>query len=89
MSLGTILLIILVLLLIGALPNWGYSRAWGRGPAGMVGPHSCRRLDPRAARSDFSGSRFVRAVALVLGRLSERYDAIGNVAVMLAARERS
>src|SRR5262245_47895334 len=24
-------------LLIGALPNWGYSRAWGRGPAGIVG----------------------------------------------------
>jgi len=37
MSLGTILLIILVLLLIGALPNWGYSRAWGRGPAGILG----------------------------------------------------
>jgi hypothetical protein len=37
MSLGTILLIILVLLLIGALPNWGYSRSWGRGPAGIVG----------------------------------------------------
>ena len=37
MSLGTILLIILVLLLIGALPNWGYSRAWGRGPSGIIG----------------------------------------------------
>ena len=37
MSVGTILLIILVLLLIGALPNWGYSRAWGRGPAGILG----------------------------------------------------
>jgi len=37
MSLGTILLIILILLLIGALPNWGYSRGWGRGPAGIVG----------------------------------------------------
>ena len=36
MSLGTILLIILVLLLIGALPNWGYSRAWGRGPAALA-----------------------------------------------------
>jgi hypothetical protein len=30
MSVGTILLIILVLLLIGALPNWGYSRDWGQ-----------------------------------------------------------
>ncbi len=29
MSLGTILLIVLVLMLIGALPTWGYSRAWG------------------------------------------------------------
>ena len=37
MTLGTILLIILVLLLIGALPNWGYSRGWGRGPAGLLG----------------------------------------------------
>jgi hypothetical protein len=37
MSLGTILLIILVLLLVGALPNWGYSRAWGPAPAGILG----------------------------------------------------
>ena len=37
MPIGTILLIILVLLLIGALPNWGYSRAWGRGPASLLG----------------------------------------------------
>ena len=37
MTLGTILLIVLVLLLIGALPNWGYSRSWGRGPAGILG----------------------------------------------------
>jgi len=35
--LGTILLIILVLLLIGALPTWGYSRSWGRGPSGLLG----------------------------------------------------
>jgi hypothetical protein len=34
---GTILLIILVLLLIGALPTWGYSRGWGRGPSGLLG----------------------------------------------------
>ena len=37
MSLGTILLIILVLILIGALPTWGYSRGWGYGPSGIVG----------------------------------------------------
>jgi hypothetical protein len=37
MPLGTILLIILVLLLIGALPSWPYSAAWGAGPAGILG----------------------------------------------------
>ena len=37
MSLGTILLIILVLILIGALPNWGYSSGWGYGPSGVAG----------------------------------------------------
>ena len=35
--LGTILLILLVLLLIGALPSWGYSRGWGYGPSGLLG----------------------------------------------------
>jgi Protein of unknown function (DUF3309) len=34
---STILIIILILILIGALPNWGYSRAWGYGPGGIVG----------------------------------------------------
>lgn len=33
----TILIIILVLLLIGALPNWGYSRSWGPYPSGILG----------------------------------------------------
>ena len=37
MSLGTILLVILILILIGALPNWGYSSGWGYGPSGAVG----------------------------------------------------
>ncbi len=37
MTLGTILLIILVLALIGALPTWGYSSGWGRRPAGLLG----------------------------------------------------
>jgi hypothetical protein len=37
MSLGTILLIILILILIGALPTWGHSRSWGYYPAGGVG----------------------------------------------------
>ena len=35
--LGTILLVILILILIGAIPNWGYSRGWGYGPSGLVG----------------------------------------------------
>src|SRR5690348_7103689 len=35
--LGTILLIVLILLLLGALPNWGYSRSWGYGPSGLLG----------------------------------------------------
>lgn len=37
MGLGTILLIILILLLLGAFPAWGYSRNWGYGPSGIVG----------------------------------------------------
>ena len=37
MSLGTILIIILILILIGAMPRWGHSRAWGYGPSGIVG----------------------------------------------------
>ena len=37
MTLGTIHLIILILLLIGALPSWGYSRGWGYGPSGLLG----------------------------------------------------
>jgi Protein of unknown function (DUF3309) len=37
MGLGTILLIILVLLLIGAVPAWPHSRGWGYGPSGGLG----------------------------------------------------
>lgn len=37
MTLGTILLIILILVLIGAIPNWGYSRGWGYFPSGIIG----------------------------------------------------
>jgi len=37
MSLGTILLIILILLLIGALPTWPYSSAWGYYPSSGLG----------------------------------------------------
>jgi hypothetical protein len=37
MTLGTILLIVLILLLIGAIPSWPHSRSWGYGPSGGVG----------------------------------------------------
>jgi hypothetical protein len=37
MSLGTILLIVLVLLLVGAIPAWPHSRSWGYGPSGGLG----------------------------------------------------
>ncbi|ACC70082.1 DUF3309 family protein [Paraburkholderia phymatum] len=37
MTLGTILLIVLILLLIGALPSWPYSREWGYRPTGLIG----------------------------------------------------
>lgn len=35
--LGTVLLIVLVLLLLGAIPTWPYSRGWGYGPSGALG----------------------------------------------------
>lgn len=37
MNLGTILLIILILILIGAIPTWPHSRGWGYGPSGGIG----------------------------------------------------
>lgn len=37
MSLGTIILIVLVLMLVGALPTWGHSRSWGPYPSGLIG----------------------------------------------------
>jgi len=37
MTLGTILLIVLVLLLLGVIPTWPHSRGWGYGPSGVLG----------------------------------------------------
>ncbi len=37
MSLGTILLIVLILMLVGVIPNWSYSRNWGYLPSGGLG----------------------------------------------------
>ena len=35
--LGTILIVILILMLVGAMPTWGHSRNWGYGPSGGLG----------------------------------------------------
>ena len=37
MTLGTIILIIVILLLVGAVPAWPHSRGWGYGPSGLLG----------------------------------------------------
>ena len=37
MSLGSILLIIVILMLVGIIPAWPHSRSWGYGPSGIVG----------------------------------------------------
>ena len=37
MSIGLIVLIVVVLLLVGAIPSWPYSRGWGYGPSGGLG----------------------------------------------------
>jgi hypothetical protein len=37
MSLGTILLIVLILILIGVFPSWPHSRSWGYAPSGLLG----------------------------------------------------
>jgi Protein of unknown function (DUF3309) len=34
---GTILLVVLILLLLGAFPSWPHSRSWGYGPSGILG----------------------------------------------------
>lgn len=37
MSLGTLLLVVLILMLIGVVPSWPHSRNWGYGPSGLLG----------------------------------------------------
>lgn len=37
MSIGTVLLIILILVLVGAFPTWPHSSGWGYGPTGIIG----------------------------------------------------
>lgn len=36
-SLGTVLLVVLILLLLGAIPTWPHSRGWGYAPSGVIG----------------------------------------------------
>ena len=35
--LGTIILVLLILFLLGSLPTWNHSREWGYGPSGLIG----------------------------------------------------
>jgi hypothetical protein len=37
MSLGTILVIVLILILVGVIPTWPHSRSWGYAPSGAIG----------------------------------------------------
>jgi hypothetical protein len=37
MTIGTILLIIIILALVGVIPAWPHSRSWGYGPSGVIG----------------------------------------------------
>jgi len=37
MSLGTILLVVLILMLIGVIPTWPHSKSWGYAPSGVLG----------------------------------------------------
>jgi len=37
MSLGTILLIVLILILLGVIPTWPHSKSWGYAPSGVLG----------------------------------------------------
>jgi hypothetical protein len=37
MSLGTILLLILILMLVGVIPTWPHSKSWGYAPSGLLG----------------------------------------------------
>lgn len=37
MSLGTILLVVLILMLLGVIPTWSHSKSWGYAPAGGLG----------------------------------------------------
>ena len=60
MSLGTLLLIVLILMLIGAIPSWPHSRSWGYGPSGLL----VSKTTPAAA----SSPRWIRWTAATATR---------------------
>ena len=69
MGIGTILLIILIILLIGAFPSWPYSSGWGYGPSGLLERDRRRPADPGvdgaviASRAASAAARLGPAVA--------------------------
>ena len=50
MTLTTILIIILILILLGAIPAWPHSRGWGYGPSGIVGVDGSRKFALKTIR---------------------------------------
>ena len=52
--LGTVLLVLLILMLVGALPTWPYSRSWGYGPTGELGAIFGHSAHPGSAGKDLS-----------------------------------
>lgn len=55
MSLGTMLLIVLILRLIGVIPSWPRSRSWGYGPSGGIGLYRDRHHRAAVERTDLTG----------------------------------
>lgn len=37
MTISTLLIVLLIVALLGGIPNWGWSRSWGYGPSGLIG----------------------------------------------------
>ena len=72
MSLGTVLLIILIIVLIGALPTWPYSGGWGYYPSGGVGLVVVILLILRLAESRTNLTASCRCCARTGGRCAGR-----------------
>lgn len=58
MSLGTILLIVLILMLIGVIPTWPHSRSWGYAPS-AAGREAARRCNQLGLTTAMSGAHLV------------------------------